>query len=191
MNLEQKIEGLLFYKGEPMTIKKLAELLRASEEAIKEAVLKLEESLSARGLTLIKKDDSVAMAVAGELSSLIEDIRKEEITKDLSRATLETFSIILYKNGATRGEIDFIRGVNSSFILRNLLIRGLVEKGPDPRGNRRVIYHPTYEALSFMGIHSIRELPGFEETKKELEETLKNNEVASNESASGENINHE
>jgi segregation and condensation protein B len=181
MELSQKIEGLLFYKGEPMTIKSLAELLHATEEEIETAIVKLEESFKNHGLTLIKKDNSIMMAVAQELSSLIEAIRKEEITKDLSKATLETFSIILYKNGATRSEIDFIRGVNSSFILRNLLIRGLVEKEPDPKDSRRMIYHPTYDALSFMGIHSIKELPKYEETRKELEGTLINNIPSSNE----------
>ncbi len=175
MELYQKIEGLLFYKGEPMSIKKLAELLHVKNEEVQESISKLEESLSGRGITLIRKEDEVMLGVAKELSQTIEDIRREEITKDLSKATLETLSIILYRNGSTRSEIDFIRGVNSSFILRNLLIRGLIEKEQDPKDSRRIIYKPTFDVLSYMGVVNIKDLPNFEETNKELENTLNQN----------------
>lgn len=175
INLEKKIEGLLFYKGEPMTLNEIAKLLKESKDNVKEAIIKLEESLLNRGVVLIKKDDSVMMGITKELSPLIESIRKEEITKDLTKASLETLSIILFKNGATRGEIDFIRGVNSSFILRNLLIRGLIERKTDPKDSRRLIYFPTFETLSFMGVKSIEELPNYTEVKNQLEETFNQN----------------
>jgi len=175
MELEQKIEGLLFFKGEPMEIAEIARLLKEPQDQVGEAISKLADSLSNRGVSLIKKESSVMIGTNKELSELIESIRKEEITKDLSKATLETFSIILYKNGSTRGEIDFIRGVNSSFIIRNLLVRGLVERQQDPKDSRRIIYKPTFDALSFMGITSIKELPGYEEVQKQLEETLNQN----------------
>ena len=71
----------------------------------------------------------------------------------------KTLSIILYKNGVKRSEIDYIRGVNSSFILRALSIRGLVDKVVDPDDNRRFIYKPSFDLLSFMGVTSIKELP--------------------------------
>ena len=116
-----------------------------------------------------------------ELSSLIEDLQKEELNKDLSKASLETLSIILYKNGANRAEIDYIRGVNSSFTLRALSIRGLVEKTIDPKDSRRYIYKSSFELLSFMGVKSVEELPdygavnsGIEIAAKNLEDELKN-----------------
>ena len=80
----------------------------------------------------------------------------------MSKASLETLSIVLYKNGVTRALIDYIRGVNSSFTLRALLIRGLIEKIPDPKDNRRYIYKPTFDLLSFMGINKIEELPDYD-----------------------------
>jgi segregation and condensation protein B len=182
MELQSKIEGLLFYKGEDMQVKKLAELLNASTEEIEEALKKLEQSLSGRGLVLVRKDDSVILGITNELSSLIESIRKEEITKELSKASLETLSIVLYKNdpstqaGVSRSEVDYIRGVNSSFILRNLLVRGLIEKIIDSKDSRRFLYRPTFDTLSFMGITNISQLPNYNEVKVQLQEVLKQEE---------------
>lgn len=168
MELESKIEGLLFYKGEDITIKKLSELLSVSEEEIKEALKKLEQNLKGRGIVLVQKNDSVVLGITGELSSLIESIRKDEITKELSKAALETLSIVLYKNGVSRSEIDYIRGVNSSFILRNLLVRGLVEKVVDIKDSRKILYRPTFDALSYMNITKVEQLPRYEEVVASL-----------------------
>ena len=172
MELESKIEGLLFYKGEEIVVKKLAELLEVSVDQIEEGLHKLEESLSGRGLVIVRKDDRVVLGISGELSSIIEKIRKDEITKELSRASLETLSIILYKDWVSRSEIDYIRGVNSSFILRNLLVRGLIEKVVDPKDSRRFLYHSTFDILSFMGVTSIDKLPNYAEVKAQLQAVI-------------------
>jgi segregation and condensation protein B len=176
IELESKIEGLLFYKGEDVTIKKLAELLEVGEASIEDALNKLDHSLLGRGLVLVRKDDKVVLGITGELSPLIEKIRKEEIAKELSKASLETLSIVLYKNGIGRSEIDYIRGVNSSFILRNLLVRGLIEKIVDSKDSRRILYRPTFEALSYMGITSIKELPNYEQVSLSLTDVINQNE---------------
>ena len=176
ITLESKIEGLLFYKGEDVQIKKLAELLKVSTEEIEESLKKLEISLSGRGLVLVRKDDSVVLGISGELSPIIEGIRKDEVTKELTKSSLETLSIVLYKNGISRSEIDYIRGVNSSFILRNLLVRGLIEKIVDPKDSRRLLYRPTFDTLSFMGITSIEQLPNYEEVRNQLQGIIKQEE---------------
>ena len=188
IELEAKIEGLLFYKGEDVQIKELAELLKVREEEIEESLKKLEQSLVGRGLVLVRKDDRVVLGITSELSPIIEEIRKDEITKELSKASLDTLSIILYKNdppampahagqaGVSRSEIDYIRGVNSSFILRNLLIRGLIERIADPKDSRRFLYRPTFDTLSFMGITSIDQLPNYNEVKAQLQEVIKQEE---------------
>jgi len=176
MELESKIEGLLFYKGEDVSIKKLAELLKVSEFEIEEALKKLESSLSGRGLVLVRKNDSVVLGITSELSPIIESIRKDEVTKELSKASLDTLAIVMYKNEVARSEIDYIRGVNSSFILRNLLVRGLIEKITDQKDSRRALYRPTFETLSFMGITSIEQLPNYEDVRNQLQEALKNQE---------------
>jgi len=182
IELESKIEGLLFFKGEDVKIKKLAELLSVTNEEIEEALKKLEQTLVGRGLVLVRKDDAVVLGITSELSGIIEGIRKDEITKDLSKATLDTLSIILYQNGVSRSEIDYIRGVNSSFILRNLLIRGLIEKTVDGKDSRKILYRPTFDTLSFMGITSIDQLPNYNEVRVQLQEVInqaKSDEVGS------------
>lgn len=173
MELESKIEGLLFYKGEDVQIKKLAELLKVEEVDIEEGLKKLEQSLSGRGLVLVRKDDRVVLGISSELSSIIEGIRKDEITKELTKASLDTLAIILYKNEVPRSEIDYIRGVNSSFILRNLLVRGLIERIIDPKDTRRALYRPTFDTLSYMGVTSVEQLPNYAEIKSQLQEAFK------------------
>ena len=180
MQIEQKIEAILFFKGEPVSRKKLSEILSAQaglslgQIEINEGLEKLKENLQNRGIALIEKDDEVMLGTAPEFSKLIEDLQKEELNKELSKASLETLSILLYKNGASRAEIDYIRGVNSSFTLRALSIRGLVEKTVDAKDSRRYIYKPSFELLSFMGVKSVEELPEYAEVNNGIEIAAKN-----------------
>lgn len=187
MNLESKIEAILFWKGEPVSRKKLSEILNAGQTEINESIEKLKESWIGRGVVLIENGNDIALGTAPELSALIEELQKEELNKDLSKASLETLSIVLYKNGVSRAEIDYIRGVNSSFTLRALSVRGLVEKSTDPDDSRRYIYKPSFELLSYMGIKSVEELPDWQEVNggisiavKNLEEEAKEEDGNSN-----------
>jgi segregation and condensation protein B len=119
-------------------------------------------------VTLIKTDGSVVLATAAEASQIIETLHRDEISKDLGKAGLETLAIVLYKHPISRREIDYIRGVNSAFIVRNLLIRGLIEKIDDTDNKRSFLYRPTIGTLSFMGLSSVCDLPDYEETLKQL-----------------------
>ena len=181
ITLEAKIEGLLFYKNEDISISELSKILKVNEEEIKHALNNLSHELEHRGVSLLRKDDSVMLGINHELSELVGSMRKEEINKDLSKASLETLSIILYKNGVSRSEIDYIRGVNSSFILRNLLIRGLIEKITDKNDSRKIIYRPTFDTLSFMGITEINQLPNYENVKSQLDSAINNQKENTNE----------
>jgi segregation and condensation protein B len=174
MEIEQKIEAILFWKGEPISRKKLAEILKVGQVEINEGIEKLKIILQGRGIVLQEKENDITLGTAPELSKLIEDLQKEELNKDLSKASLETLSIVLYKNGASRAEIDYIRGVNSSFTLRALAIRGLVEKMTDPSDNRRYVYRPSFELLSFMGVTSVEELPGYGEVNNNINVAAEN-----------------
>src|SRR3989339_1614293 len=181
MDIEQKIEATLFFKGEPTSRKKLAEFLGVGQAEINEALEKLKENLNGRGVVLQEKENDIVLGTSPELSDLIEKLQKEELNKELSKASLETLSIILYKNGVSRAEIDYIRGVNSSFTLRALSVRGLVEKSIDPKDNRRYIYKPSFELMSYMGIKSLEELPDWAEVNGSIEIAAKNLEEESKE----------
>jgi len=187
--LEQKIEAILFFKGEPISRKKLSEFLGVSQIETNESLEKLKENLKNRGIVLQEKENpastnsslggstrggEIVLGTAPEFSDLIEKLQKEELNKELSKASLEILSIVLYKNGVNRSLIDYIRGVNSSFILRALSIRGLVEKSIDPKDHRRYIYKPTFSLLSFMGVKSVEELPDYDLVNNSIESTAQN-----------------
>jgi segregation and condensation protein B len=99
------------------------------------------------------------------------------LVRDLGKAGLETLTIILYKHPIKRSEIDYIRGVNSSFILRNLLIRGLIERLTEKEGlGRGYLYKPTLELLSHLGVSKIENLPESASITSELENFATQNE---------------
>lgn len=168
--LEQKIEAVLFYKAEPVSKNDLAKLLNAEPQNIGASLETLQKSLAGRGLRLVFKEDEVELRTAPEMSPLIESIRKNELSKDLGKAGLETLAIVLYRGPIARRDIDYIRGVNSNFILRMLMIRGLIERASDPNDARSFLYKPTIELLSHLGVSDITTLPEFEAVKKEISE---------------------
>ena len=152
-----------------MSMEKLSDILKVSKEEISEAIIVLSNNLKERGIVLQINEEEISLGTNPEMSELIEAMQKEDLNKELSKSSLETLSIILYKNGIGRGEIDYIRGVNSSFILRALSIRGLIEKSIDPKDSRKYIYKPSFELLSFMGLTSVSELPDYFEINKKIE----------------------
>ncbi|MFA5763934.1 MAG: SMC-Scp complex subunit ScpB [Candidatus Paceibacterota bacterium] len=173
-NIEQKIEAVLFWKGEPISMKKLSEIFGKTEEEIKQVLNGLEASLAGRGLSLVFKEDEVTLGTSKETSEIIEKLTKEELVRDLGRAGLETLSIVVYQGPIAKSEIDYIRGVQSNFILRNLMIRGLIERVPNPKDMRSFLYKPTFDMLAYMGITKIEEMPEYALAKQEIE-SYKNN----------------
>ncbi len=168
MNLSAKIEAILFWKAEPVSVKKLASLLDEKVEGVKAGLVELETALRGRGVTLVQTDEDVMLGTAKELSPLIEKLTKDELTHDLGKAGLETLSIVLYQGPISRSDIDYIRGVNSQFILRALLIRGLVERIDNPKDARSYLYKPTIDLLSHLGISKIVELPEYDAVRSDI-----------------------
>jgi segregation and condensation protein B len=95
-------------------------------------------------------------------------MRKNELKQDIGKAGAETLAIILYQEPITRSAIDRIRGVNSSFILRNLQIRGLIERVPNPAGNGNA-FACTPSLLAHLGLTSKSQLPDFARVADSLE----------------------
>ncbi len=169
MTLDAQIEAILFWKDEPLSKKKLASILKKEITEINDAIIILEEKLKDRGFILIHKDDEIILGTNPEISPIIEELTKDELNRDLGKAGLETLSIILYQGPITRGEIDYIRGVNSNFILRNLLVRGLIEKIVSPKDARSFMYRPTFELLQYIGISKIENIPDYHKIREEIE----------------------
>lgn len=177
MNMEQKLEAILFYKNEPMEIKALAKVLGVEEREVREKLKRLQDSLEqqGRGVCLILTDQEVSLATAPAMSALIEQIAKDEMSRDIGKAGLETLAMILYNSqGVSRKKIDYIRGVNSTFILRNLHRRGLVERAQDIEDQRTLVYRPTPLLLAHIGVKDLSELPDFDKLQSELEKIQEN-----------------
>ncbi len=163
--LSLTIESILFATADVYTIASLVKLLEVSDIEIEEALNEVSLSLEHHAMMLVRQGDSVTLATRPEHSVILETLRKEELQKDLSKASAETLAVIVYKPGATKAEIELIRGVNAAYSLRALQIRGLVEtKGM----GRAITYHPTLALLESFGVSDIDQLPVYIETAQKL-----------------------
>lgn len=164
------LEALLFVHGEPMSVKKIAEVLKLEGAEVEALIAGFETKLSEshRGLSLIALGDRVQLATKPELNSALEDFVKAELSEELSPASLEVLSLVSYLGPISRSKLEYIRGVNSSFILRGLLIRGLVERSTDPEHSLAYLYQPTFALLEHLGIKSQKDLPDYEKFRSLL-----------------------
>lgn len=161
MSIKSQIESLLFISAKPISIKQLAELVGKSEEEIKTAGDELEEEYksSQRGVQIIRNGSKYQMVSSPDNAKLVQEFIKDETTGELSRPSLETLTIIAYRGPISKTDLDHIRGVNCSLILRNLLIRGLIEAKSDKKGE--TYYNVTFDFIRFLGINDISELPDY------------------------------
>ena len=178
MNEEQHIrnlEAFLFYKGEPVRIKEIARRLALSEEKVQEHLHTLAGALAERGIRLVREGDYAGLATAREAYELIEAIRKEELTGPLGKAGLETLAIVVYHGPLPKSDIEYIRGVNCSSILRTLMIRGLIEKIENPSDKRSFLYRGTPELPASLGLASTKDAPDYERIKADIQKVLEDN----------------
>ncbi len=168
MSLETEIEAILFWKGEPVGVKELAKFLDAEKSDVEAGIEALQNSLKGRGLALVRNGDEVMLYTAPEKSDLIKKLTKEELSREVSKAGVEVLSLVIYRGPISRRDIDYIRGVNSSYIIRNLMIRGLVEKA-DSKDARSFVYLPTFELLAHLGVSKKEDLPDFATVQKDIE----------------------
>jgi segregation and condensation protein B len=166
--LAQTIEALLFALGRPLSRAEIAEKLGASPEEIEDALKQLRSSTEGRGIVSVDDGREVELRLTREAAQAVELVRKDELSRDLGRAGAEALAAIAYRGPLTRSEIDFIRGVNSSQILRTLLVRGLVRRITNPKDQRQFLYEPTTELLAHLGVKHQDELPRYEETRSRL-----------------------
>lgn len=169
-DITNQLESILFLKGEPVSANWLARTIGKTENEIKSALDELAEQLNERGIRLIKNGNEVVLAAAPENAEILKEIVKLEFDSELSKSAVETLSIIIYKTAASRAEIDYVRGVNSSFILRNLLVRGLIEKEVKRGKDSAYVYKPSFKLLEYLGVSSLEQLPDYGLVSEKLKE---------------------
>ena len=179
MNIKSKIESLLFISAKPMTIKQLADLLKLKEKEIKQAGDELVEEYknNKKGVQIIKNGSKYQMVSAPENAGDVKEFLRDETSGELSRPSLEALTIIAYRGPISKIDLDRIRGVNCALILRNLLLRGLIEAKAD-KTKKETYYTVTFDFIRFLGINDIVELPDFERLHKDdtIDKILENEE---------------
>lgn len=167
--LKSAIESILFISGEPVSVAKIAKVTEAPIAEVENALMVLQNEYadSQRGIVILKKEQEVQMATDPENASIVDRLVKSEIQENLSRAGLEVLSIIAYRGPITRVEVEAIRGVNCSYTVRSLMMRGLLERIENPSDNRGYLYKISFDFLKKLGIDSIEKLPDYETLSKD------------------------
>jgi segregation and condensation protein B len=156
----QLIESLLFVAGEPLTVAQLAQALELPADAIEAALERLGAECQTRGVRVQRQGDSIQLVSAPEAASVIERYLGIQPQPKLSPAALEALAIVAYRQPITRAQVDALRGVDSSGVIRALLGRELIaEVGRLETVGRPILYATTGEFLRQFGLSSLAELP--------------------------------
>lgn len=160
------IEALLFAWAEPLSIKELCKLLGAESEEVKIAIKEMidEFSYEKRGLQIIKMDEYYQLTTKPKHYEYVKELLEPSQRKGLTRATLETLSIIAYKQPVTKVEIEVIRGVKCDKSIHTLNEKGLIEeRGRLEKTGRPILYGTNIHFLKMFGLNSLEELPEINE----------------------------
>lgn len=164
MSLASQLEAVLFVASKPLSFKKLCEATGGSSEAVQAALLVLKESYSGpdAGVHLLEAGEEWQLVTNPAERSITEQFLKAEISGELTKPQLETLTVISYCGPITRPELEQIRGVNCSLIIRNLLMRGLI-KEVDNTVTLVPTFTVTIDYLRALGISQVEELPRYQE----------------------------
>lgn len=186
-SLTALVHAFLFAEGGVMSKKKLAKLTGCDQKTLSETFQDLSKRLVGLGITLIETETEISLAADAETSSVLRTMFKKEHGEEIGNAGLEVLAIVLYRGPSTRTQIDYIRGVNTSWTLRGLLSRGLLERTENPNDAREYLYRPTAELLAHLGVQRAQELPEYATIASELnsfESQIQNNVFSYNSTTS-------
>ena len=168
--IERQIEALLFVSTQPVTAAELADHLGISTGRAEEAIAAIKKSYEGRsGLTLLNLAGGWQMATAPDLADVVDSfssyLSMQRIR--LSRAALETLSVIAYNQPVTMAEIEEIRSVRCDRVVETLLKNGLIDRPHrDNRKKSQRRYRTTNKFLEIFGLSSISALPTLEELRE-------------------------
>lgn len=163
MDFKAVIEGLLFVSGEQgLSLEEICNITEKNKDEVSLLIKELfnDYNYNSRGIQLEFLGNKFKLTTKPEHKIFYKKMIKEEENLPLSQSVLETLAIIAYNAPITRAEIDNIRGVNSAYIIRKLLIRGLIEEiGKSDAPGKPKIYNITQSFLDYFGLGTISELP--------------------------------
>lgn len=164
------LEAVLFVANEPLTVERCAEVLQLNPADVLEMINELKEryTQSTCGLVMVEVNGGYKLGTKPEMSPYIEALYRQP-AQGLSGAALEVLAIIAYKQPVTKGEVDFLRGVQSDRALATLVEKTLVKEiGRKDGPGRPILYGTTEQFLIHFGLKSLEELPelNFESLKE-------------------------
>ena len=167
------LEGLLFVVGEDgLTIQQIEEVLNIGEEECKELIRELKKDYGEedRGLRVDFLGNRFKLTTKFEHREYYQKLIENPETNTLSQAALETLAIIAYNEPITRIQVDELRGVGSTSIIRKLVAKGFIkESGRSNMVGRPILYETTNEFLDYFGLSSIDELPNIDDILEKVE----------------------
>lgn len=164
------IEAILFLETEPIDLKTLSRVSQLDKDVVLQALSELDERFSRpeQGLEVLEIGGGFVLSPKKELWDYLKDRYGKRNEEKLSRAALETLSIIAYSQPMTRAEVDNIRGVSASGMIKLLINKGLIkEVGKKDVPGKPVQYGTTKEFLKIFRLSSISDLPKLEELDKD------------------------
>ena len=172
MKKEAILEGLLFVVGDDgLTLSQVQDILEIDVEEAKELVSELRKTYEEdnRGITINFLGDTLKLTTKKEHKDYYEKLLQNPDSNILSQAALETLAIIAYNEPITRVEIDDLRGVSTSHIVRKLAAKGLIkEVGKSDLPGRPTLYKTTSDFLDYFGLSSKEELPKLDSISVEI-----------------------
>ena len=163
MNKLGVLEGILFVVGdEGITLDSICEIMEIPKEEVKDLLMQLKNNYESdeRGIRITYLGDAFKLTTKKEHKDYYTRLIENPKTNTLSPSALETLAIIAYNQPITRAEVDSLRGVGSSHILRKLVAKGFIkEAGKSKLPGRPNIYRTTSEFLDYFGLASISDLP--------------------------------
>lgn len=168
------LEGLLFVKGsEGLSLEEIINITKEEPEKIKNALKELYNDYQSeeRGIQLELLGNRYKLTTKEIHKDIYKSLVTEEENSNLSQSALETLAIIAYNEPITRIEIDEIRGVNSSYVIRKLLLKNLIQEvgRADLAGHPR-LYGVTNDFLDYFGLNSVKDLPELQPVEEVNEE---------------------
>lgn len=168
------IEGLLYVQGDiGLTIKDIMNILNIDEETAKREVLNLKNFYDEnnRGLRINFLGNTIKLTTREEHKEYYAKLLESPSSNTLSNSAIETLAVIAYNEPITRGEVDSFRGVDSSYVMRRLLAKGLIKEcGRSDNPGRPILYKTTDEFLDYFGMASKDDLPSIDILEEEKEE---------------------
>ena len=171
-NLSAIIEAILFVSGDPVRVDALAHAMNLTVSELEEALTALGDhlSLEGRGIQLNRSGETVFLSIcpkyAGQVEAFLQPLQKQP----LSQAVLETLSIIAYRQPATKGDIEAVRGVKCDYSVQALLNRGFIQEcGRREALGRPILYATTDKFLQHFGMQTLDDLPSVDLRRAEGE----------------------